>query len=249
MWTQFSWVPSTRECLSIIRVLGEYSLPVVVHLFLNNQLRFPPTQTGSWGRSSSRKQLTKTIRSEGALCERTFLFILLFSHISPMASLVDLPYIGPAIVRDRPLPYYMRYPSEWRNEDDAASHCTRKTQKDIKSILLAIFVKRRKTMALSKKAKRPRLRPHPYPYPTIRDGSTWSNFGARGEHGDVLHWGVLLFSNLGALWFLENRALVLGEQCSISRIITIGVEGSGETDELTRHASIKQMTQKSLEGF
>ena len=36
------------------------------------------------------------------------------------------------------------------------------------------------------------------------------------------------------LWFLENRALVLGEQCSISRSITKGVEGSGimyHTDE------------------
>ena len=31
-------------------------------------------------------------------------------------------------------------------------------------------------------------------------------FGARGEHGDVL-----LFSNLGALRFSENRAPVLGE--------------------------------------
>ena len=72
MWTQFFWVPSTREYLSIIRVLGGYSVPFVVHLFLNNQLRSPPTRTGSWERSSSRKQLTKTIRSEGALRERTF---------------------------------------------------------------------------------------------------------------------------------------------------------------------------------
>ena len=31
-------------------------------------------------------------------------------------------------------------------------------------------------------------------HPTIRDGSMWSKFGARGEHGDVF-----LFSNLGAL--------------------------------------------------
>ena len=31
-------------------------------------------------------------------------------------------------------------------------------------------------------------------YPGIRDMSTWSNFGAHGEHGDVF-----LFSNLGAL--------------------------------------------------
>ena len=38
------------------------------------------------------------------------------------------------------------------------------------------------------------------------DTSTWSKFGAHGEHGDVF-----LFSNLGALWFSENRALVLGE--------------------------------------
>ena len=36
-------------------------------------------------------------------------------------------------------------------------------------------------------------------HPSIRDGSTWSKFGARGEHGDVY-----LFSNLGALWFSEN---------------------------------------------
>ena len=43
-------------------------------------------------------------------------------------------------------------------------------------------------------------------YPGIRDTSTWSKFGAHGEHGDVF-----LFSNLGALWFSENRALVLGE--------------------------------------
>ena len=31
-------------------------------------------------------------------------------------------------------------------------------------------------------------------YPGIRDTSTWSKFGAHGEHGDVF-----LFSNLGAL--------------------------------------------------
>ena len=43
-------------------------------------------------------------------------------------------------------------------------------------------------------------------HPTIRDGSTRSKFGARGEHGDVF-----LFSNLGALRFSENRAPVLGE--------------------------------------
>ena len=37
-------------------------------------------------------------------------------------------------------------------------------------------------------------------YPiSIRDTSTWSKFGAYGEHGDVF-----LFSNLGALWFSEN---------------------------------------------
>ena len=33
-------------------------------------------------------------------------------------------------------------------------------------------------------------------YPTIRDTSTWSKFGAHGEHG---HGDVFLFSNLGAL--------------------------------------------------
>ena len=31
-------------------------------------------------------------------------------------------------------------------------------------------------------------------YPGIRDRSTWSKFGAHGEHGDVF-----LFSNLGAV--------------------------------------------------
>ena len=31
-------------------------------------------------------------------------------------------------------------------------------------------------------------------YPGLRDMSTWSKFGAHGEHGDVF-----LFSNLGAL--------------------------------------------------
>ena len=31
-------------------------------------------------------------------------------------------------------------------------------------------------------------------YPGIQDTSTWSKFGAHGEHGDVF-----LFSNLGAL--------------------------------------------------
>ena len=36
-------------------------------------------------------------------------------------------------------------------------------------------------------------------YATIRDTSTWSKFGAHGEHGDVF-----MFSNLGALWFSEN---------------------------------------------
>ena len=36
-------------------------------------------------------------------------------------------------------------------------------------------------------------------HPTIQDGSTWSKFRARGEHGDVF-----LFSNLGAPWFSEN---------------------------------------------
>ena len=41
-------------------------------------------------------------------------------------------------------------------------------------------------------------------YPGIRDRSTWGKFGAHGEHGDVF-----LFSNLGALGFSENHALVL----------------------------------------
>ena len=40
---------------------------------------------------------------------------------------------------------------------------------------------------------------HKFWYPSIPDTSTWSKFGAHGEHGDVF-----LFSNLGALWFSEN---------------------------------------------
>ena len=40
---------------------------------------------------------------------------------------------------------------------------------------------------------------HKLCYPTFRDRSTWSKFGAHGEHGDVF-----LFSNLGALGFSEN---------------------------------------------
>ena len=36
-------------------------------------------------------------------------------------------------------------------------------------------------------------------YPSIWDTSTWSKFGAHGEHGDVF-----LISNLGVLWFSEN---------------------------------------------
>ena len=47
-------------------------------------------------------------------------------------------------------------------------------------------------------------------HPTIRDGSTWSKFGARGEHEDVF-----LFSNLGALWFSEMSAPVLGSNKDI----------------------------------
>ena len=31
-------------------------------------------------------------------------------------------------------------------------------------------------------------------HPTIRDGSTWSNFGARGEHGEVLQFSTEVFS-------------------------------------------------------
>ena len=42
--------------------------------------------------------------------------------------------------------------------------------------------------------------------PTIWDWSTWSKFGAHGEHGDVFP-----FSNLGALWFSEKCAPVLGD--------------------------------------
>ena len=31
-------------------------------------------------------------------------------------------------------------------------------------------------------------------HPTIWDGSTWSKFGARGEHGDVLRFSTEVFS-------------------------------------------------------
>ena len=31
-------------------------------------------------------------------------------------------------------------------------------------------------------------------HPTIRDGSTWRKFGARGEHGDVLWFSTEVFS-------------------------------------------------------
>ena len=31
-------------------------------------------------------------------------------------------------------------------------------------------------------------------HPTIRDGSTWSKFGAREEHGDVLRFSTEVFS-------------------------------------------------------
>ena len=42
--------------------------------------------------------------------------------------------------------------------------------------------------------RRARAGLHKLWYPGIRDTSTWSKFGAHGEHGDVF-----LFSNLGAL--------------------------------------------------
>ena len=68
------------------------------------------------------------------------------------------------------------------------------------------------------------------------------------------------------LWFSEKMALSLfrsypilslfrlihlssGPWTNISRIITKGVEGSGVHTIVTRQASIKQMTQTSLEGF
>ena len=40
---------------------------------------------------------------------------------------------------------------------------------------------------------------HKLCHPTIQDGSTWSKFGACGEHGYVF-----LFTSLGVLWFSEN---------------------------------------------
>ena len=42
--------------------------------------------------------------------------------------------------------------------------------------------------------KAPQAGLHKLCHPTIRDGSMWSKFVARGEHGDVF-----LFSNLDAL--------------------------------------------------
>ena len=67
-------------------------------------------------------------------------------------------------------------------------------------------------------------------HPTIRDGSTWSTFGARGEHGDVFRFSTEVFSGSPTymhsgsrrtvLQFSENRALVLGEPCSGSQRTT-----------------------------
>merc|ERR1711978_733132 len=48
-------------------------------------------------------------------------------------------------------------------------------------------------------------------YPGIRDTSTWSKFGAHGEHGDVFGEPCSGFRRT-VLWFLENRALALGEK-------------------------------------
>ena len=42
-------------------------------------------------------------------------------------------------------------------------------------------------------------------HPTIRDGSTWSKFGAHGEHG-----GVFLFSNSQGQFFFPSDTLIYG---------------------------------------
>ena len=52
-----------------------------------------------------------------------------------------------------------------------------------------------------------RARLHKLWYPNIRDTSTWSTFGAHGEHGDVF-----LFSNL------VRCALILREPCSFADV-------------------------------
>ena len=41
---------------------------------------------------------------------------------------------------------------------------------------------------------------------TIRDGSTWSKFGARGEHGDVLRFSTEVFSGspTSGSWEVKN---------------------------------------------
>ena len=66
--------------------------------------------------------------------------------------------------------------------------------------------------------------------PTSRAGSTWSKFGARGEHGecgeDGKHGDVLRFSNLDVLRLSENRAPIIGEPCSRSWRTVLRFQGS-----------------------
>ena len=60
--------------------------------------------------------------------------------------------------------------------------------------LIVINAKREQKLALFTQNSYSPTGLHKLWYPVVRDMSTWSKFGAHGEHGDVF-----LFSNLGAL--------------------------------------------------
>ena len=65
----------------------------------------------------------------------------------------------------------------------------------LKIVAMPVFFRHRIFRIFSNEGQpRPPAGLHNLFHPTIRDGSTWSMFGARGKHGDVF-----LFSNLGAL--------------------------------------------------
>ena len=83
-----------------------------------------------------------------------------------------------------PAPYY---PPEWRSQLEEGAR--REQEKvDIDEVEATNMNGQLKTRHTSEAGL------HKLCYPTIRDRSTWSKFGARGEYGDVF-----LFSNLGAL--------------------------------------------------
>ena len=61
-------------------------------------------------------------------------------------------------------------------------------------LLLACITTASLSMPIIIESDKGRAGLHKLWYPVVRDMSTWSKFGAHGEHGDVF-----LFSNLGAL--------------------------------------------------